>query len=65
MKIRCMHRKSQDSFFIISICQQGCFKGCSAKKAVIMDSFVERLKNIHGNMKAYFFRTLILFKKVF
>ena len=60
-----MHRKSQESCFIISICQQGCFKGRSAKEAVIIDSFAERLKKIQGNIKAYFFRTFIPLKKVF
>ena len=46
-----MHRKSQESCFIISICQQGCFKGRSAKEAFIIDSFVERLKKINENFK--------------
>ena len=35
--------------------RQGCFRVCSVKEAVIMDSFVERLKKIHENIKAYFF----------
>ena len=54
-----MHGKSQESCFIISICQQGCFKGFPAKEAVIMDSFVEPLKKIHGNIKACFFVELL------
>ena len=32
--------------------RQGCFKGCSAKEAVIVDSFVVRLKKIHEKIKA-------------
>ena len=55
-----MHCKIQKTCFIISMCQQGCFKGHSAKEAVIMDSFVELFEKIHGNIKAYFFRTFIL-----
>ena len=40
--------------------KQGCVKGCSAKEAVVMDSFVERLQKIHEN-KSFF----IPLKKVF
>ena len=43
-----LHRKSEESRSMISICQQGCFKGRSAKETVIMGSFVMRLKKIHG-----------------
>ena len=32
--------------------RQDCFKVFSAKEAVILDSFVERLKKIHENIKA-------------
>ena len=60
-----LHRKSEESRSMISICQQGCFKGRSAKETVIMGSSVMRLKKIHGNIKAYFFRTFIPLKKVF
>ena len=30
-----------------------------------MDSFIERLKKIHENISAYFFRTFIILEKVF
>ena len=40
--------------------KQGCVKGCSAKEAVVMDSFVERLQKIHENKFFYSFKKGIL-----
>ena len=44
------------SCFLISVLdRQCCFKRRFTKEANIMASFVERLKKIHENIKAYFF----------
>ena len=39
---------------VLSIYETGYLKGCLRKKQ-LMASFVERLKNIHGNIKKHIF----------
>ena len=61
---QCHNSQSLESCFIISIyARQGCFKGRTAKEAVIMDSFMKHMKKIHENIKVYFFSNSYSFLK--